>query len=565
MKRNILGILMLVLLLLNIGCSHHSNLAPAAPATFEATPVTGSGEGFDTAPIAPTAINMRQVATIGETADFDNTVVLKSRLRPPSLIGAEAEENLRAAAQFLPPNPNLRQITSATLVNRAPVNLASFEGPDRTNSSSIPPDPELTAGSDHVISVVNAFFEIHQKNGTVAQAATTFGSFFSGVAGCTGLFDPNVLYDESTGRYILGVDQGGVGYCIAVSQTSDPTGLWNAYRFVTATGGDFFDYPHAGVGEDAIVMGANNFLAGGGVRGVLFAIDKAAMYAGDPLPAPVMRSLGSESTPQPMNLHGFDQGTWPSNGIHYILTDAVFGNGDSIGIWSWVDPLGANTLTNIGPLDLGVPSGVSAGFPVNSPQMGGAPNLQANDWRVQDAEYRNGSVWTDQAISCNPGAGTVNCIRWAEIDPSGPTVVQSGVISSDGEYRTFADLAVDACGNMTIGYSKSSTTSFAGAYVTGRLAADALGTTMAEGTLKAGEGHYSQAANPTRWGDYAGATSDPDGNRTWYLGLYSKTSLGITAPWGHRIGSFSNDCGGIPIFLNGFETGDTSIWSFTMP
>jgi hypothetical protein len=30
-------------------------------------------------------------------------------------------------------------------------------------------------------------------------------------------------------RFILGIDADGTGYCIAVSQTGDPTGSWNIY------------------------------------------------------------------------------------------------------------------------------------------------------------------------------------------------------------------------------------------------------------------------------------------------------------------------------------------------
>ena len=35
---------------------------------------------------------------------------------------------------------------------------------------------------------------------------------------------------------------------------SNPTGSWNIYAFPTATGTEFFDYPHAGVGRDAIYI-----------------------------------------------------------------------------------------------------------------------------------------------------------------------------------------------------------------------------------------------------------------------------------------------------------------------
>ncbi|MCA9902139.1 MAG: hypothetical protein KC433_28360, partial [Anaerolineales bacterium] len=108
-------------------------------------------------------------------------------------------------------------------------------------------------------------------------------------------------------------------------------------------------------------------------------------------------------------------------------------------------------------------TGVTAGMPVNTPQQTGG-TLQANDFRPQDFEYRDGFAWTSSTISCNPGGGTVNCVRWAKINPATAAVVDAGVYGSNGEYRTFADLAVDACGNMAIGYSKSSSSSFPGVF-----------------------------------------------------------------------------------------------------
>src|SRR5690606_20132041 len=99
--------------------------------------------------------------------------------------------------------------------------------------------------------VVNVAFEIYNKSGVSLAGPTTFASFMNANPNCTGVFDPNVLYDEEADRYILGIDADGKYYCIAVSQTGDPLGSWNLYAFSTSTRNDFFDYPHAGVGQDA--------------------------------------------------------------------------------------------------------------------------------------------------------------------------------------------------------------------------------------------------------------------------------------------------------------------------
>ena len=403
---------------------------------------------------------------------------------------------------------------------------------------NVPPDPELTVGANHIIAVVNVALEIYDKNGNSLVGPTTFDSFMSANPNCTGVFDPNAIYDESTDRYILGIDADGTGYCLAVSQTGDPTGGWNIYHYVTGSASLFFDYPHAGVGLDAIYMGANMFTSSF-LDSRIWAFDKQAMYAGQPA-ASVMRNLGgNEDTPQPLNLHGWNQGTWPTSGPQYFITETGY-NGADHTIWAWDDPFGANTLTAVGNLDLNATTGVTAGLPLDSVQSGGG-TLDAGDWRPLDFEYRNGFGWTTMTVACNPGSGSVNCIRWAQINPATATVVQSGVLSSNGDYRFHPDLAVNHCNDMTVGYTKSSNSIFPSVFYAGRQGGDPLNTLQAETQIKAGEINYTsfETFSPRRWGDYTGMTIDPDGTTFWYLGEYSKNTGTTQGRWGTYIASMS--------------------------
>jgi hypothetical protein len=468
--------------------------------------------------------------------------------RIPSPISVEAADKLRAAAQNMPANERIQQMNDIS--KNGPTAGVSFDSLDYNDccggGGNVPPDPELAVGPNHIIAVVNVSLEIYDKSGNLLVGPTTLSSFFTGTAGCTSgsVFDPNVLYDESTDRFIIGVDGNGTDYCVAASQTGDPLGAWNRYGFETDIGGAFFDYPHAGVGVDAIYMGSNQFGGTAGFEGRVFAMDKAAMYSGAAMTV-ATHSTGDDSTPQPMNSHGVSDGSFPTSGPHYIMTEVFDGANHSV--WSWSDPFGANAFVNTGDLDLNASTGVVAGFPLDVPQAGSSANLQGNDWRGLDTEYRNGSIWMTNTISCNPGSGAVNCLRWAQIDPTGPTIMDSGIIASDGEYRTFPDLAVNQCDDMAIGYTKSSSAMFPSVYVTGRESGDAAGTTQAEVEMKAGEITYTAFdGSPHRWGDYTGMTVDPDGKTFWYLGEYSKDTGQTDGRWGNYIGSFSfPDCGDI--------------------
>jgi hypothetical protein len=275
----------------------------------------------------PVTVNLRDIPA--GVLDPDNQLARWQRgeidiFENDGIISSAQMAALRAESADLEPDAQI-QVAQSGPGLAAPTVGVSFDSIDYTEccggGGNVPPDPELAVGPNHVIAVVNVAFEIYNKSGTSLTGPITFSSFMSVNPSCTGVFDPNVLYDESTDRYILGIDANGTHYCLAVSQTGDPTGSWNLYAFTTGSASLFFDYPHAGVGRDAIYMGANIFsnTTGGFVDSRVWAFNKTTMYNGQPT-ASVMKNLGiNEDTPQPLNLHGWNQGTWPTSGPHYHL------------------------------------------------------------------------------------------------------------------------------------------------------------------------------------------------------------------------------------------------------
>ncbi len=517
---------------------------PVAPAGVN--PVSTGAQADALAPIQPVVVNLKDIAPGVYDPDNMYDRWLRGEIDPREneyRRGEQLAAELQAEALALPVNSNIQIATSGPGLS-APVPGVGFDSLDYLEccggGGSVPPDPEMSAGPDHLIAAVNVSFEIYDKTGTSLLGPLTLDSLLGAAGGgCTSTFDPNTVYDEEADRFIIAADGNGTDFCIAVSQSPDPTGSYNVYRVpAQPVGGEFHDYPHTGVGDTYIVVGANQF--GGsipnGYEGRVWALDKAAMYAGGLL-TPITASTGYDGgTPQPLNLHGFGQGTWPSYGAtHYIATD--FYDGCRLDIWQWNIP---SAPTIVSTIDLCTATGITGGMPVDFPQSGGSP-IQANDWRMRGFEYRNGSGWITDSISCNPGGGTVDCVRWDEIDLSGtPSLVQAGVLASTGEYRTFGDLAVNQCEDMALGYTKSSSSMFPSVWYTGRESGDPAGVLQAEAQLKAGEIAYiAFDGTPYRWGDYTGMTIDPDGQTFWYLGEYSKNTGTSNGRWGTYIGSFS--------------------------
>ncbi|HWN45411.1 MAG TPA: hypothetical protein VNW71_24505 [Thermoanaerobaculia bacterium] len=500
-------------------------------------------------PIAPTVVDPLNLPP-PEAPDESGTVRGGNEIESP--ISKEEADFLREEALKLPPDPAVQTPGSAFGPGQlAPTVGTNFAGNDATQCcggqfTATPPDPEMAAGPNHVISVNNVSFSIYSKaGGPPLLGPVPFSNFFVGLPGCATLqtvFDPNVLYDEAADRFILAIDSGLTRYCIAATQTANPLGLWNAYSFNTNVGGFGFDYPHAGVGLEAIYMGANMFNGPSFAEGRVWAIHRRYLYNSVPSLLVVSRSTGGDSTPQPVNYHGFHQGTYPTGGPHNFLTDDLF-NGQTYGVWAWTDPFNGTggTFVKTGTVNLSAATGVTAGFPINATQQGGGL-LQANDWRGLDAEYRNGSVWTANTISCNPGGGVVDCVRWARIDPTVPAVLDAGVFASTGQHRFFPDVAANHCNDMAIGYTRSASNQFAGVYATGRQSTDPPGTLQPEALLKAGErNHVSFEGSPYRWGDYTGMTPDPNGTHFWYVGEYAKNIPGAST-WGTWISRLGYPC-----------------------
>jgi hypothetical protein len=128
-------------------------------------------------------------------------------------------------------------------------------------------------------------------------------------------------------------------------------------------------------------------------------------------------------------------------------------------------------------------------------------------------------------------------VRWYELrSPNGtPTVFQQGTYAPDSDSRWMGSIAMDKLGDMALGYSVSSGSTFPSIRYTGRLATDPLGTMEAETSIKAGAG--SQTGSLHRWGDYSSMSVDPVDDCTfWYTTEYLQTTGSFN--WSTQIASF---------------------------
>ncbi len=143
------------------------------------------------------------------------------------------------------------------------------------------------------------------------------------------------------------------------------------------------------------------------------------------------------------------------------------------------------------------------------------------------------SIVAVHSVNTLAGAGGV---RWYEfrIDPQRRvSLFQQGTYAPDGFFRWMASPAMDARGNIGIGYSFGGTPNYAGQRFAARLADDPPGRLTLRETALA-EGEASQPA--MRWEDYTQTAMDPSDDCTiWYVGDYLKKDA---TSYSTRIGAF---------------------------
>ncbi len=165
-----------------------------------------------------------------------------------------------------PMGSNYREDNASSLaaIGR-PVITKGFLGIPQTNS--IPPDPIMAVGPNHIIIMVNTSFRIFDKAGTLLKTVTA-QNFYNSIAPGTGPNDPQIVYDHYTKRFVMlwmtsptDLDH---RHLIAVSKDSNAMGdwyMWNtsAVNMGDSSSGSWGDYPALSYDENAVYLTSNQF------------------------------------------------------------------------------------------------------------------------------------------------------------------------------------------------------------------------------------------------------------------------------------------------------------------
>jgi hypothetical protein len=434
-----------------------------------------------------------------------------------------------------------------------PATQKNFEGIDfpGVNCNCAPPDTNGAVGSTQYVQIVNTGIEVFDK-GTGASvlgpiSIDSVWSGFGGVCENNGEGDPVALYDKLANRWVVSQFAGTAQpthECVAVSTSDDATGSWHRYDFdLGATfGNNFYDYPKLGTWPDAYYMSTNVFNASGTafLGPQPFAMDRTAMLAGNPATI-VSTGMLTPNDDQLMPAD-FSGSVMPPTGAPNPFTE--IGTNPTWKLWrfhaDFLNP--SNSTFTLGGTLTPAPFNVVCGNGGACVPQAGVPDLldTLGDRSMFRNDYRrfadgHEALVGNMTVDSNGVAG----IRWWEINNAtsgSPGFAQQSTYQPDNTYRWMGSAAMDASGDIAVGFSASSSSINPQIRYAGRLAGDPPNTlSQGEATLIAGTG--SQTGTQSRWGDYSDLTVDPSDDCTyWYTNEYYQSTGSFN--WNTRIGSF---------------------------
>ncbi len=425
-----------------------------------------------------------------------------------------------------------------TFANNAAVNSGSV---------FIPPDSHAASGPGHIVSVSNTVIQFHTNATTPVQTLnSSLQSFFSALTPANATFDPKVVYDTYTNRWVvvtLELTATTSRIFVAASDDADPNGTWfaTAINAVENIGGNncWMDYPGLAVDEEAIYITGNMFRLSNNAncgQTRMWITNKTQLYAGT-APTVSVINPGIVSAFNLSTMPARPAGTLGAN-VGTFLTSFGLANGagtDFMRVVRIDTPLGTPAL-NEQLISLGNIDAHLTAFP-RAQQSGATKRLETGDRRSSDAVWRNNQLYAAQTVIPNVGDANAGheTVRWYRLNTAtlaALTLADSGYVGGEdigaGTPTMYPAVSVNDYGHMVVGFSASNASIFGSSYYVTRRASDAAGTTSASILMKAGLASYvrtftSDSSGANRWGDYSGSDVDPNNQCFWLFNQHADT------------------------------------------
>ena len=385
--------------------------------------------------------------------------------------------------------------------------------------NSIPPDPIMAVGPDHVIACVNSMFKVWDKEGNLL-ATINADTWISPVV-TSGAFDPQIIYDHYSNRWFMLWDWQDNGtqqawFIISYSDNADPFGTWYMYKMDakvngTTNSGTWGDFPQIGYDDEAIYINSRSFSFTGSYQyNRIRILNKSQLYAsnGGALPFVDLWSIGRPSVPsdKPDVLEPAKTYT-PGQGGYFFTTQSLYQPGQT-GVYYIVYKL-LNPTSSTPRLRGRTIVVTPFGYAPLAGQLGGGMGVESGGSKCRHQPIvRDGYLYAAHSIANSTNAA-YSSVRYNKLDLTSVTVIEQAELGAIGYYYLYPALAIDKDANIAVTFSRSATTEYIGAFFSSKYANDPPGLSPSV-MLQAGQGNYvvDFGSGRNRWGDYMGIDLD---------------------------------------------------------
>jgi len=525
------------------------------------------------------------VMTTGTAHSHSQSAPLSSMTPCPAALGSSALEE--AARTGKTPHSGVAtgknepsgNFLSDPIVNFDGLHVGKLPAGDDCSLTGYASDTSGAVGFNYYVQMVNTAIVVYDKSGNVLAGPVGTRRFWRDQPDCGGdqiWSDSVVRFDRYANRWIIarpGKLPKGSDLCVAVSQTSDPTGAYDQYAFevnndVNRLANFFNDYPKISVFPDAYYATADPNKIFSGLGNTISAFERGAMLAGDPEPKFVTFFVPAPRDPSPRDpskvthshmLAADLEGTrLPLTGTpEYIVQvqDSHLGfPADRLQVYEFHVDWDSPESSAFTPTQSLVPQPFNSNachdgfFCIEQPDVHQRIDSLSYGYMMQRLTYRNfgprQSLLFDHTVAADGDPAHDHAgIRWYELRMTtrGQTrspweIYQQGTYAPDANDRWLGSMAMDRMGNIALGFSVSGSSLHPSIHYTGRRPTDPLGTLpVGESSLIDGDGSQQSYTN---FGDYSQMTIDPSDDCTfWYTGTYYPMTTNPN-DWHTRIGSF---------------------------
>lgn len=468
-------------------------------------------------------------------ADFDPKLVLVKPAAPApqndTRFKKQQLDELRAK-HVAKPQTTSYQKTGAP----EPTLLTNFNG---NITQGTPNDNDIAVSKGgKIISVVNT--NLNFFSDSIRVSSRSLAAFANALGSLNRTFDPRVIYDPKSDRFIVVFLQGSTSadtrIIVGFSDTNDPVGTWNFYQIPGNITGDssWSDYPIISISDEDLFITVNRVRdntpwQSGFITSYIWQVSKASGYAGDSLRTQL-----------------YDQITYNNRSIWSVCP--VKGGSTTYGPNMWFlsqrpsdlqnDTVFLHEITNTlasGNATLKqivLRTNKTYGLQPNAIQPNGK-KLQTNDARVLSACYENGYIhYVGNTIDTSNFAPAVYYGVIGGVWGNNPQI-EGNIISYDTMDIGYPSIAYMGGGSgdnsMLITFSHVSPLQFPG---TSAVYVDRFGNVSNPVLVKAGEGSIALLGDSLdRWGDYTGnQTQYAETGVCWINGSYG-TANGQNRTW----------------------------------